>query len=125
MESQGHDQYLVKIDGSGRLTLRNRRFLRQCTAASPVIRSPNASPPLLPSKVVERRRAEQPTPEDHTGGMSVVPPVDTAQVPQDLPAVPVDPAPDTYPEPLQRVEGFSVGPAPQNWTPQPNSNQGL
>ena len=28
VESVGHDQYRVKMDGSGRLTLRNRRFLR-------------------------------------------------------------------------------------------------
>ena len=29
-----HDQYLVKVDGSGRLTLRNRRFLRVFTPVS-------------------------------------------------------------------------------------------
>ena len=28
MEKLDHDQYIVKIDGSGRLTKRNRRFLR-------------------------------------------------------------------------------------------------
>ena len=31
VESTGHDQYRVKIDGSGWLTLRNRRFLRAYT----------------------------------------------------------------------------------------------
>ena len=34
VESLGHDQYLVKVDGSGRLTRRNRRFLRAYTPAS-------------------------------------------------------------------------------------------
>ena len=28
MEVKPHDQYLVKVDGSGRVTLRNRQFLR-------------------------------------------------------------------------------------------------
>ena len=37
VESLGHDQYRVKIDGSGRLTLRNRRFLRTYTPATPSI----------------------------------------------------------------------------------------
>ena len=37
MESPGHDQYRVKVDGSGRLTLRNRRFLRAYTPATPSI----------------------------------------------------------------------------------------
>ncbi|KAK3711280.1 hypothetical protein QZH41_004332 [Actinostola sp. cb2023] len=37
MESPGHDQYRVKVDGSGRLTLRNRRFLRAYTQATPSI----------------------------------------------------------------------------------------
>ena len=31
LESLGHDQYTVKVDGSGRLTKRNRRFLRHYT----------------------------------------------------------------------------------------------
>ena len=31
VEGKEHDQYLVKLDGTGRLTLRNRRFLRQYT----------------------------------------------------------------------------------------------
>ncbi|XP_068198886.1 uncharacterized protein [Antennarius striatus] len=35
VESLGHDQYRVKVDGSGRLTLRNRRFLRGYTPATP------------------------------------------------------------------------------------------
>ena len=35
MEALDHDQYWVKVDGSGRLTLRNRRFLRAFTPATP------------------------------------------------------------------------------------------
>ena len=35
--AKDHDQYLVKVDGTGRLTLRNRRFLRKFQLRSPVI----------------------------------------------------------------------------------------
>ena len=44
-----HSQLVVKVDGSGRLTKRNRRFVRKFMAASPNIRS--AAPPvtLVPS----------------------------------------------------------------------------
>ena len=49
VESRGHDQYLVKVDGSGRLTLRNRRFLRAYTPATPSIQQqPTTSPPPPP-----------------------------------------------------------------------------
>ena len=44
VDVQGHDQYLIKVDGSGRLTVRNRRFLRRYTAASPTIRCPQPLP---------------------------------------------------------------------------------
>ena len=29
VESKGHQQYVVKVDGTGRLTMRNRQFLRR------------------------------------------------------------------------------------------------
>ena len=37
VESLGNDQYKIKVDGSGRLTLRNRRFLRAYTPVTPSI----------------------------------------------------------------------------------------
>jgi len=40
----GYDQYWVKVDGSGRLTLRNCRFLCAYTPATPSI--PQQSPAL-------------------------------------------------------------------------------
>ena len=46
VEAPGHDQYRVKVDGSGRLTLRNRRFLRAYTPATPSTKLPLAEPPL-------------------------------------------------------------------------------
>ena len=44
MEVNPHDQYTVRIDGSGRLTTRNRRFLRQFQPATTEIQP---APPVL------------------------------------------------------------------------------
>ena len=45
VESIGNDQYKIKVDGSGRLTLRNRRFIRGYTpATTSIIRKPVALP---------------------------------------------------------------------------------
>ena len=43
VEVLGNDQYRIKVDGSGRLTLRNRRFLRSYTAVSQSICYPVAT----------------------------------------------------------------------------------
>ena len=37
MEEGQHDQYTVKVDGTGRVTLRNRRFLRKFTPVTTTI----------------------------------------------------------------------------------------
>ncbi|XP_048576073.1 uncharacterized protein LOC116603222 [Nematostella vectensis] len=45
VEAAGHDQYRVKVYGSGRVTLRNRRFLRAYTPALPTIpQAPSGAP---------------------------------------------------------------------------------
>ena len=38
VESKPYDQYIVKVDGSGRLTLRNRQFLRHIQELDPTLR---------------------------------------------------------------------------------------
>ena len=43
-----HDQYLVRVAGTGRLTLRNRRFLRRFQEQLGVSRSPDAAITRLP-----------------------------------------------------------------------------
>jgi hypothetical protein len=48
-----HDKYCVKIDGSGRVTTRNRKFLRQFTSVSIDITLP-APPVTTPSRLVTR-----------------------------------------------------------------------
>eukprot|EP00745_Piridium_sociabile_P016043 TRINITY_DN23877_c0_g1_i13.p1 TRINITY_DN23877_c0_g1~~TRINITY_DN23877_c0_g1_i13.p1 ORF type:complete len:354 (+),score=48.69 TRINITY_DN23877_c0_g1_i13:239-1300(+) len=68
VEALPHDQYVVKVDGSGRLTTRNRRFLRtfqpasteiECAPPSNMItkQSPMVSPSMQPSTPT--------TPPDH------------------------------------------------------------
>ena len=62
VESSGHDQYQVKVDGSGRLTSRNRRFLRAYTPANPSIEllpTVPASPPSIGH--AQRRRHHRDT----------------------------------------------------------------
>lgn len=57
LESKPHDQYLVKVDGSGRLTLRNRQFIRQfrniqCPTST-------AAPPLVSRRAQSDDAAEE------------------------------------------------------------------
>ena len=52
VETRGNDQYLVKVDGSGRLTLRNRRFLRSFTQAHLEVISKTKHTDSMPPVVV-------------------------------------------------------------------------
>ena len=51
-----HDQHVVKVDGSGRLTTRNRRYLRKFTSASPNIEfaSPATTQPFATQPVTPK-----------------------------------------------------------------------
>jgi len=53
IERKEYDQYLIKVDGSGRVTLRNRRFLRKFTPTSPTIRYPEPPAPSLEPQAQE------------------------------------------------------------------------
>ena len=50
MQNLPNDQHIVKVDGSGRLTTRNRRYLRKFKPASPIV---EFASPAVPSSVVE------------------------------------------------------------------------
>ena len=71
LESLGHDQYNVKVDGTGRLTKRNRRFLRQYTlptahASWPSYNAqtpPVVSPPLAYADTLPPPALRQPAPK--------------------------------------------------------------
>lgn len=102
VESAGHDQYRVKVDGSGRITLCNRRFLRAYTPATPSIRpppppahqltssaaqSPHPRPPVPPQPPAESKRT--------TEAKLNVP----TAVPDQAPMSPLAPAQDNSPVP--------------------------
>ena len=60
IEVRQHDQYVVKVDGSGRVTLRNRRFLRKFHLYEPSCHSPVSTPstllkgePAMPTKQLQ------------------------------------------------------------------------
>ena len=102
VESTGHDQYRVKIDGSGRLTLRNRRFLRAYTPAPSSIPRPQVTAPAPTTS-----HAPQPVnlcPEDPTQQ-------DEGSVPNPasppLPGTPRDSSPDPA-EPDQATASVDV-----------------
>ncbi|XP_066924129.1 uncharacterized protein [Clytia hemisphaerica] len=72
-ELHGHDSYTVKVDGTGRLTRRNRRYLRRFEPASVDITNRDAfvGPPLPPlpkkdSQTAKTRRPDDPDPQRRT-----------------------------------------------------------
>lgn len=94
VECKPHDQYVVKIDGSGRLTNRNRRFLRHFEPASMVVqrappRDMSSGPPSSPAT------QEIPPPEYHQPALPADP---NNQVPDDL-----DPPNTDIPTDHQRI----------------------
>ena len=46
IEDLGHNKYRIRVDGSGRVTDRNRQFLRKFSSVTPT--EPGPSPPSLP-----------------------------------------------------------------------------
>ncbi len=47
VEVRDFDKYIVKVDGSGRLTLRNRKFLKKLFSDLGLFRPPQARPDAL------------------------------------------------------------------------------
>ena len=73
MESVGHDQYRVKVDGSGRLTLRNRRFLRVYTPVTPSIRQGLAHVPVPSRSLIQSSAPKVPDPDVVTNAAAPLP----------------------------------------------------
>ncbi|XP_041472552.1 uncharacterized protein LOC121421818 [Lytechinus variegatus] len=91
IEVRQHDQYLVRVDGSGRITLRNRKFLRHYT---PVHRP-------LPPRTVEDDLRTRSYP-DTSSAPSTLPPADVPsklQSPSPCPVAPT-PSPGQQPGPI-------------------------
>ena len=93
MELRGNDQYLIKVDGTGRLSIRNRRFLKKYTLAlplsNPVVHEPSGYPSTS-EKFVPRDQTSDPVPIDCDSELSpVVPSEGNDQGSQvDLPSIP-------------------------------------
>lgn len=114
VEANGNDQYLVKIDGSGRVSLRNRRFLRSYTPASPTIAGPTPAAPLMPVDYQHVEDVPEPTlkpddaptlpatdvPRAAVPDTSLPPP--QADVPQTQPQINDPPCPDPPAQTPQR-----------------------
>ena len=115
VESLGYDQYRVKVDGSGRLTLRNRRFLRAYSQATPSItpRPPQLSAPTAaaPDSLPPRMPLERPAPCDH-------PPHPAGPLPIQLPSASSDTLTDPPTSPPQSPQPQSPPLLPQP-TPRP------
>ena len=108
-EDLGHDSYSVKIDGSGRLTKRNRQFLRKFTAPTLHIDLPGTAPRPLPletppSPSHTSHRYDVANPVIHSAPAATAHPVDSALRDQNnveddtshsVVPMPVVPMPDT------------------------------
>jgi hypothetical protein len=110
MEVLDHDRYCVKVDGSGRLTTRNRRFLRAYVPVSTEFPAPQTAFPVASSQI--RQAAAQyevpPSSQSLTPSSSarlLAPsPVSRVEVPPSPPVV-VPPLPmAVQPMPLPHVE---------------------
>ena len=136
VECSGHDQYVVKVDGSGRLTTRNRRFVRTfCpvstslpaptparevpAADTPKPASPLASRPDIPAVVPPAPRPPRP------GLPTCPPPVNSGDFPP-LVAPASVPRPSSPPGPasppgLTADEADAVGPPAEHTTKNPDT----
>ena len=93
-----NDQYTVKVDGSGRVTVRNRRFLRKFEPASMVIQaSPSSAPPFTADKDPNQNHWS-PLISDHAESQDRSnEPRDSPVIPSQSEEVPLDPTQYTEP----------------------------
>ena len=115
VEALGHDKYHVKVDGSGRLTMRNRKFLRSFIPASTEItRTPpptaahdppgmHAIDPPLPAQLVAPTTPSKAPPLASPPMILNTPPPLPAP-PQEIPEVDVESDPAPSPAPYRNAE---------------------
>lgn len=105
IEVKAFHQYLVRVDGSGRITLRNRKFLRAFTPLHDHL--PNYLPPSAqPSTAVPAPSEVSDSPAEQSGPTPPIPPETLTTPPR-----PPSPGPPTPDPPRQ--------PAPRPTTPDP------
>ena len=113
VECGDYDQYNVKMDGSNRCTLRNRKHLRKFT---PPIRQA-VDIPFTPTEIVEQplQDPEVPQPTDRHVGDEVIPVLPSTQVPQHQSEVVTPPQMHLQTSPSVLQGDIPVAPAiPQN-----------
>ena len=118
VEVKEHDQYVVKVDGSGRMTLRNRKFLRKIVPYSMTKHVKDSDNPLKLPEPMPMPRAPPMPPTPPMPEPNLVPepplrppPAPTAEPPLTTPSTAAEP-------PTQRSE-----PAPAA-TPTPDTDPG-
>ena len=91
VEVLGHDSYLVKVDGSGRTTQRNRRLLKPITPYTSLIRDTFVPSPQPMITRAQSQQLQAPAPSTHGPPAPVLIPAQPTQPGLDLPAVPDQP----------------------------------
>ena len=106
LEDKGFDKYSVKVDGSGRVTDRNRRFLRAFKPAN----GPNLPAPR-PASVDDASHE----PVQGRGGQ------DHVHLPEEYPIIPLENSSEPAPDTIRAEQGEPVPPppAPCQTTPPP------
>ena len=94
VEVRQFDQYVVRVDGSGRVTLRNRKFLRKYTPFIP--RNPVAMAPGPTAAPTSVPLPRPPTvrPSNMAPASGSQPPVVESKPPSDAPDAPPPPTPE-------------------------------
>ena len=108
LEHLGFNKYRVKVDGSGRVTDRNRQFLRKFTPVTPSL--PGPSP--LSSHVTP------PAPQDRSPNIQHF---DSPPMRQDFPTTPTNPVPSLPVTPNHRMVDVPSSPDSPSFTTPPSS----
>ena len=96
VESLGHGRYRVRVDGSGRVTDRNRQFLRTFTPVTPSLPGPTPSP-------AGQETGPGPSLNSRPGPSSLTPSMPAPGLLSEQPAVPMLPPEQTPPPPTPPV----------------------
>ena len=129
VEVKQHHQYIIKVDGVGRCTLRNRQFLRRFTPHTPTL--PPEQPIQLPTRAQDATKESHPRPPINTPHLD-----DPRHTPGDISGppglphthgdhpVPGAPTPeDTQPRPGQPPREPPLSPPTRTPSPDPTPPQ--
>ena len=115
VEAREHDQYVIRVDGSGRMTLRNRKFLKRITPFS-MTKHFKPSDEFIPKS--QQNPAAEPQPETAAAPAPELPP---APVLVEEPAPVVEPPQPPSPAPVSQPPEPTVAPEPAKPEPRRSS----